>query len=280
MSVQEDSQTALCLHDAVVVGQVEEGFSISAADRSESVRQRLPILVRLLSSSRPLLSKKKNDPLRSLAVSRLEDATAVDRFSEGTEVVSCYLAPAVCHKVSQLERNKPTDLIKAKEITAVETREGYFPSPTKKRKISSQGFVALDDGEAKEGGTTLVEGEQKGIGLSQKRSLSTSHTISIVPEEESLEGSLSRILSDLASLVVFSSLADDCSPTNKNPEEGEVDSSKSTSDANSAIPSGLEDSLLAETHSSTLVVGNELGSSIVSLLHFSPVLRLDHVAVR
>jgi hypothetical protein len=113
---------ALSLHDSISLGEVELGLSCEHRPSEEEVR-RLPLLLRLLSSSRPLSSiptfplppldeEDENDELLSSksdtdviiqqAVNRLEDRAALYSAAEGVEVVACHLAPYVCRKISRL----------------------------------------------------------------------------------------------------------------------------------------------------------------------------------
>jgi hypothetical protein len=129
---------ALSLHDSISLGEVELGLSCEHRPSEEEMR-RLPLLLRLLSSSRPLSSiptfplppieggggdgganngndnegTNDNDELVSSksdttddviqqAVNRLEDRAALYSAAEGVEVVACHLAPYVCRKISRL----------------------------------------------------------------------------------------------------------------------------------------------------------------------------------
>jgi hypothetical protein len=83
---------------------------------------RLPLLLRILSQSRPLssiqslgdllllqkedtskdLSSMNDDPLLDDIVARLEDRAAIYAASERVQMVSCHLAPAACQRLSKL----------------------------------------------------------------------------------------------------------------------------------------------------------------------------------
>jgi hypothetical protein len=112
---------ALSLHDSISLGEVELGLSSEHRPSEEEVR-RLPLLLRLLSSSRPLSSiptfplppiddnddddddnkSESTDVIIQQAVNRLEDRAALYSAAEGVEVVACHLAPYVCRKISRL----------------------------------------------------------------------------------------------------------------------------------------------------------------------------------
>jgi hypothetical protein len=119
-TMKSSNGKALSLHDSISLGEVELGLSCEHRPSEEEVR-RLPLLLRLLSSSRPLSSiptfplpppddeDEENDELSSdtdviiqQAVNRLEDRAALYSAAEGVEVVACHLAPYVCRKISRL----------------------------------------------------------------------------------------------------------------------------------------------------------------------------------
>jgi hypothetical protein len=107
---------SLSLHDSISLGEVELGLSCEHRPSEEEVR-RLPLLLRLLSSSRPLSciptfplpapddeenDESSSDAIIQQAVNRLEDRAALYSAAEGVEVVACHLAPYVCRKISRL----------------------------------------------------------------------------------------------------------------------------------------------------------------------------------
>ena len=163
----------LVLHDCVALGQVEEGLFVSSSSTTtiassntntnisintttattnettvttntvnpcDEELQRLPILLRLLSSARPLSSVPKiaavvkkgtatimeqddeqqdeddeqqkqetnntnedtEDALIQRVVDRLEDRAAIYSAAEGVEVMACHLAPFLCKRLSKL----------------------------------------------------------------------------------------------------------------------------------------------------------------------------------
>jgi hypothetical protein len=180
-TMKPSSGKPLSLHDSISLGEVELGLSCEHRPSDEEVR-RLPLLLRLLSSSRPLSSiptfplpplnadeddenddvlssKSDTDDVIQQAVNRLEDRAALYSAAEGVEVVACHLAPYVCRKISRLA---PLQRTKVKGGKGVKTGAGEFgteelarlaanpvlastsrsPSTSKRQKVSSE---ASDD---------------------------------------------------------------------------------------------------------------------------------------
>ena len=126
----KDSQPpVLSLHDSLALGEVELGLTTVAetAERQLEEIHRLPVLLRLLSASRPLSSvpsfwddgekEKSNisgesgdeptpdtpiDELANQVVARLEDVSATYNVAEGVDVVACHLAPSICRNLSKI----------------------------------------------------------------------------------------------------------------------------------------------------------------------------------
>ena len=117
----KEEPISLSLHDSLALGEIEAGLLAQKQNRSEIDEiQRLPVLLRLLSSSRPLSSIPTFDtateesesevaanstPIDELAnevVARLEDVAATYSVAEGVDVVACHLAPTICRNLSKL----------------------------------------------------------------------------------------------------------------------------------------------------------------------------------
>ena len=126
----KDSQMpVLSLHDALALGEVELGLTTVAESDERQLEEihRLPVLLRLLSASRPLSSvpsfwddeekEKSNingdsgdepntatpiDELANQVVARLEDVAATYNVAEGVDVVACHLAPSICRNLSKI----------------------------------------------------------------------------------------------------------------------------------------------------------------------------------
>ena len=289
------------------LGEFEMGLS---TEPSADEIQRLPTLLRLLSSARPLasipsfdLGKEKAtegdaigetgdeaeaDDLLDDAVRRLENRASIYSVAEGVEVVSCHLAPAICRKISRLRPLKKAvgsgyDTKPLVEAAASQLRSSeVFPS--KRRKLSSSelripqqqdGFTDLN---AEESDEDAMEEDLAGSERDKRRRESVENQsvrLSSLQSEDSQEANVARILSELISLVVQSL---------KPPKEEEGEGGRSVI-LDWSI--SMEDSILAEAAQKKALVDNvggamvesDLGASVVSLLHYAPVLRHDHVAV-
>jgi len=134
----DDRLPVLSLHDCLALGDVEVGLSLPSTDQNDTTNgsmeqqrpseeevQRLPLLLRILSSSRPLSSiptmpsssnsddnlkdhddnekhDEDSDSVIQRAVDRLEARAAMYSAAEGVEGVVSHLAPTVCRKMSRL----------------------------------------------------------------------------------------------------------------------------------------------------------------------------------
>jgi len=101
----------------LALGEVEAGLLAEKHEESELEEiKRLPVLLRLLSASRPRASiptfgqsddedsneKKEIDELANEVVARLEDVAATYSVAEGVDVVACHLAPSICRNISKV----------------------------------------------------------------------------------------------------------------------------------------------------------------------------------
>jgi hypothetical protein len=129
------------LHDCIALGDYE----LVASGASDQERERLPILLRILSGARPLSSipvvtftdqqetDNDLDVLLETAVQRLEDCAATYTAAEGLEVVACHLAPAICRKVIKGNNyknklHKQTAAILVKDTRPVKKRQKGMPA--------------------------------------------------------------------------------------------------------------------------------------------------------
>ena len=294
------------LHDCISLGEIEAGLSTEA---SVEELHRLPILLRILSSARPLAAipkfsivdkekmdtekedgqhQKKEDDLLNEAVRRLEGRAASFSVAEGVEVVSCHLAPAMCRNISKLrplqkKSKNQYDTDSLAQVAAGPLQAGGLSSKRRKTEATSEKQVTDDDEDDLHDPMELDNDDQLGeaelVGDSKKRHRSEKHADSSRlswQSQDSQEANIARTLTELTSLVVQS-----LKPPKKEEEEG---GELSTIDWSIS----MEDSILAEVRqkNKTVVenvggamVGSDLGANIVALLHHAPVLRHDHVAV-
>jgi hypothetical protein len=302
--VDQKEKTVLSLHDSISLGEVEQGLSTGPTPLAEEMH-RLPTLLRLLSSARSLanipkfdlekLEKEKADKeqdddaaddadeLMDEAVRRLEDRAAIYSVAEGVEVVSCHLAPVMCRTISRLrplKKDSKSRFYETEQLLLASCAVAQAPPlPSKRRKLD--GVAAEDDDddlhhqsedEMSEDDADLANDDTK-----KRRRGSMDHPTlsSLHHSEDSQEANISRILTELTSLVVQSL---------KIPKEEEEEGARC---ATVDWSISMEDSILAEARQSKALldnvggamVGSDLGATVVSLLHHTPVLRHDHVAV-
>ena len=287
------------LHDCLSLGEIELGLAADKITPTAEEMHRLPILLRLLSSSRPLsrcpplvqeehasVRDGEGDELIDRAVRCLEDRAALYSPAEDVEVVSCHLVPHLCRKISRLrplKKDPQTGLYQNPEMLLQHVPSsqlvGLSSSSSKRFKASDGTAVLLvqeeDDLHAQsEYDMSDEDDEGKPLGedsnsRKRRRSTLTSNHAS----EDSQEATVSRILAELTSLVVQSLQA----------PRIEDDGDSSAVDQSLSI----DDSILAESPCNAVtveaggaMVGSDLGATVVSLMHHAPVLRHQHVAVR
>lgn len=129
---ETNDELSLRLHDCLSLGEVELGLSCSSVaavgnhigqsdilfNATDEETYRLPLLLRILKSSRPLSAipsftvqdtveendafVEAGDAIICEAVNRLEDRAAAYSAAEGVQVVACYLAPTVAKQISRI----------------------------------------------------------------------------------------------------------------------------------------------------------------------------------
>jgi hypothetical protein len=315
-NVQEDVPP-MTLHDSLALGFVELGLKLHEKNEQSECEEmeRLPILLRLLSASRPLssvptFSTKKEDPptptpsplideVTDDIVARLEDVAATYSIAEGVDVVACHLAPSLCRNLAKLSplRRKRTRASAEESSLRWETAElaavGDNPRTSFKRKRVFQyptkqhsqlaAAAELNTGMVSEGGLVSSDEEQGAAksnspaddALKPRLSCRRISEAGDAGAEDSLEEICEKNLSDLTALIVAS----------LEPVRADSDMD-GDSGPKGKLTLSMEDSSLSERARSHvtagnegIVVGSDLGSTVVSLLHYAPVLRHQHVAV-
>ena len=237
-------------------------------------------------------------------VQRLEDRAALYSAAEGVEVLAGHLAPHVCRKWSKLspvtrksksQQHSTNDLVTVYDTS---TLEQAIRGNSRRRKLSETSFTGLsseegnvldqydrmgvdeeDDEEAVEESmdqdkrkkrrietsSQLLSGRTSVEPLPALRRQSTNTTISEreFAAEDSQQALATKSWTELALLVVQSLQQ----PLETSPISMTVD----------------EASILAQATSSSTTRGlmsTDLSATLASLLHHTPVLRYDHVAVR
>ena len=178
-----DNSKTPCLHDCIALGQLEEGLSTTSIEPRSDELARLPTLLRLLSTCRPLVSvtttttstKSKDDDddnynnnhtvstdddntLTRTVSQRLEDRAAMYSSAESVEVVACHLAPAVCRKVSRWKQLEEVVVVNSSSptMTTMPTTSPSSLSTSKRRKVA-EGTTA-SAASASTGGGGIVAG--------------------------------------------------------------------------------------------------------------------------
>ena len=287
------------------MGQYEDAVPDTAADVPEV--HRLPLLLRLLSASRPLASlpdlkemieedddKKPDDNVAlsdewlDTVVQRLEDRAALYSAAEGTEVLAGHLAPYVCRKWSKLPalvRHKTTGIY---DTTALEGAARPAPPP-RRRKMSETSLGALsEEGNVLDDYNRIDphdEDEEEDEALDQhdrkRRKQSTSSFTSITQVPPIRRQSTATLSDrDVAAEDSQQSLA-----------------TKSWTELALLVAQSLqqplspnlaltvdEASILAQStkssEDSSSMLSADLSATLCSLLHHTPVLRYHQVAVR
>jgi hypothetical protein len=290
----------LSLHDYLSLGEVELGLS-SENPPSEEI-QRLPFFLRVLSLTRPLSSigilgdeeedGDDRDPVVNQVVARLEHVAATYSVAEGVDVVTCHLAPSMSRKLSKLSPlQKKNEVWNTQALTAVAKHP--TTSKSKRRRSSDEKPISAtnsaeysEDGirgssdEGSEQDDDVDEEEEAPQTLedfpSKKRKLGTLQRRDSLGEnraaEDSQEATVTKTLSELASLVAFSlePLCKDVDDSQEGGSEGQLSLT-------------IDDSILSERGTDEGVVGamagSDLGSTVAAIMHHAPVLRSRHVAV-
>lgn len=269
---------------------------------------RLPTLLRLLSSSRPLSSiptfrpqdekeatPSSGDRTIDHAVDRLEDRACIYTQAEGVEVVACHLAPAVCRGISRLPplEKDPKDgkIMTTAQLAAVisvqQQQLQQQGSQKAVRKRSKKGksklreeFVGVEDSlhyvksDDEPEGMEMSDDEDAEMEDAQKANgKADTAEDDVLVIEDSQEASVTKTLNELVSLVVQAHKT----PAKEDDRDGQpVD-----------IGLNVDDSFLAEARQVSsaedsaggAMVGSDLGSTLACLMHHASVLNNADVAV-
>jgi hypothetical protein len=310
MEPSPTSKLSLSLHDSLSLGEIELGLSANHRPSLEEVR-RLPILLRLLSSSRPLSSiptfplptqdeteeieEPTSDEIIEEAVNRLEDRAALYSAAEGVEVVACHLAPFVCRKMSRLAPLQKNGLgeFRTEELSLLVSNPAVS-SRAKRLKLSSvaasaQQHKSSADAILSDDSQAAMDDNERGFmsdedmididstnNSKRRRGASDRESLPAAGDsEDSQEATVIKTLSELASLVIRSL---------KSTPDSEDDADIGES---GTLALTIEDSILAEGRQGSTAMGSvcgamvtsDLGSMVAALMHHAPVLRHRHIAV-
>lgn len=302
-----EKNPALSLHDALALGEIEAGLIAEKQARAEMEEiHRLPVLLRLLSSSRPLSSvpsfppnsgnteepgdqETSIDELADTVVSRLEDVAATYSCAESIDVLTNYLAPSLCKQLSKLPPLKrkrgqndieweTSDLV----VVGAMRRSGF-----KRRRVSETQSLRDQTDSADELNQEREDLSEAGVGMSSDEEQlpgNSNHGVSRrslethvgAGSEDSQEVMVSKTLSDLSALVVAS-----LEPirTDTDADGGLRNGNLSLSVDDSALSEPERNAMAVDGVSDIMVTGSDLGSTVASLMHYATVLRHRHVAV-
>jgi hypothetical protein len=275
------------LHDCLALGEIERGLSQNGNRRAMQEIQRLPLFLRVLSLTRSQASisvfadeSQEGDELVNKAVERLEDVVAKHSVAEGVDVVTCHLAPSVTRKLSKVPplQRKEGGEWDTKELAAVARNPR---SSKRKRKVDDDDDSKRDPDDGIQGSS---EEEDNDDGMEkdtnqleslpnkkQKKGDSRRDSIELAAED-SQEATVTKTLSELASLVVTS-----LEPISDQHDAEEV--------GKPSLSLTIDDSILSESAAGAAesgggaMEGSDLGSTVSAIMHHAPVLRSRQVAV-
>ena len=239
------------------------------------------------------------DALVNDVVEHLEDVVAKHSVAEGVDVMTCHLAPSVTRKLSKLpplKRSAQNGKWKTKELAAVarNPRSSNSGGSKRKRKVeggedgggeSKKGTSNGDDGgihessddeEMEDVDPNSVSNKKLKKGQSRRDSLE-------VAAEDSQEATVTKTLSELASLVVTSLIP----INNNNDPTADADDNAGGGGKETGLSLTIDDSILSESAVDTgaaesgggAMEGSDLASTVSAIMHHAPVLRSRQVAV-
>jgi hypothetical protein len=322
------ARSKLSLHDCLALGEVELGLGRCQLhtkeekkdddDRKLSVRnndqlalleiQRLPYMLRLLSSARPLVSitvfrsssgpdtddDLKRDVVVDTLVDRLEDVAAMYSVGEEVDVVSNYLARSLTKNISRLRPlSKHCETIGNSKVinwdTSILAEVGRDPishSSKRKREVgATEGGSFIPPHESPstpDSEPDVFDCDQIHASVPRKKRKCSHQKHSLeVAAEDSQEATFVKTLSELVSLVVASL---DCSGIESSTQDGDDEPHVSEGKAETSFALKADDSLLsgaesgADEEAGGAMDVSDLGSTLADIMHYAPVLRSEHVA--
>lgn len=322
-----------CLHDCLSLGEVELGLtqlpqpsdnaveytgaeksilSTTICDTKDDEIDRLPILLRILQSSRPLssipifadmtptsLSGENHDDTTDSTVSevanRLEDRAALYSATEGVQVVACHLAPAVTRSFGRLP---PLSKIHSFNPNTFSNISGsldisYNTLPLKQmfeKSVSAFGvanntnpLISSLGKKRKRISDDVVDDNDAPRSKARTGTLLHAEETSIV-SEDTQEFVVTKTLHDLIRLTVTSlNQAPFNSVASSNMADDDGDGGGGMLGENMSLSITEHDSILSEaaksTHQEKQMGACDLASTVASLMHYVPCLRHRHVSV-
>jgi hypothetical protein len=294
--MSDDSTSPYVLHDCLALGQIEDGLPASF-ESSPAEIHRLPVLLRWLSATADL---KEDDPVLEgedestdeiieEAVARLEDRAAFYSVAEEVEMISCHLAPSVTRRVSMIPSLK-RQWKNGKYCFNVSELETLVQDPVgnlrNKRRRSTAAFTSeMNDNAAKCNDPTDDDDDDEVLRADDyvddnDEFISESNQ---APEKQIFR---KRVRSDGGDDRFASTALSEDSPefmATKTLQELISLTAISLKPETPFAIRGVEDSTLAvETEAAGAhkgaAINADLAALLVSLMHYTPVLRHDHVA--
>lgn len=290
------------IHDLLSIGEIESAISLN--EDTEAEIDRLPLLLRLLAAGQPLSAvphlishthsshvhdaQQSSDPFVNAVVSKLEDVAATHSAAESIDVLVNHLAPSISRRISRLEplKRKKTDEWSTSELaaTALAPLSHVRSKKSRLHPVERDSMYSHEsDDNLEEGSGDEMEDVSDNVKMQQDPLLEVMHRS--LPErfkrrrsegirdsflagmpEDSADAHLTRVLSEVASLVVES-----LQPPLPAPKEEQEEAPPER------ILSVKADSLLSESDT-TMSGGNDLAACLSALMHHAPVLRHRHVA--
>jgi hypothetical protein len=282
------------IHDLLSIGEIEA--ALSSRRESDAEIDRLPMLLRLLAASQPssavphlmpntLAPKQNSDPLVNAVVSKLEDVAATHSAAESIDVLVTHIAPSISRRISKLQplKRKSPDEWATSELAAIalaplsnlRNKKSRMHSMSADSMVSQESDDNLDEASGDEMGSISETQLHQDVSSTKRREWHQTprhvrsegrESLLAGMQEDSAEAHLTRVLSEVASLVVES-----LQPPPPAPKEEQEEAPPEP------ILSVKADSLLSESDT-TMLGGNDLGACLSALLHHAPVLRHRHIA--
>ena len=250
------------------------------------------------------ISEAGGDSLMNGLVARLEHVAATHSMAEGVDVVTCHLAPSMSRKLSKLSPLSTKQDGTWDTVALLAVARNPIPSShrgSKRRRLSvestsndvqaQQSDDGIEGSSEDENETSMMVDEQNEDSTSNKRRRMYSlggKRDSFGPgdglaAEDSQEATFTKTLSELASLVASSLEALPSQETASTVEEAQQSEQPQTRSGQFSLT--IDDSILAESGLGSdegvggAMARSDLGSTVASIMHHSPVLRSRHVAV-
>ncbi|GKY93654.1 hypothetical protein MPSEU_000332800 [Mayamaea pseudoterrestris] len=296
----------LALHDAIALGEFESGIWLEDEPSAPEL-DRLPVIMRILEASRPLASLSSRmtflwgeqekgaaadnedksmdlnvnqdaaaDPDIQRLVERLEERAAIYAASEGIDIVTNHLVPMCCVKRTKIAKMKHLEQLR--EIVDYKTLGQQARKSKMKKKsghFAKKTAAANDESDQEMDEDDLSDVVVMQDATRQTREATTHDEISTLPlqlhKEDSMEEAVLKTICGLAQLMV------EAADTAASAAATALTNSKDDTSDNVSLQQKLSDSILAQPRSKD-IMGNDLGSMVVAIMHHAPVIKHKDLA--